>query len=290
MKTIDVSIVQPLLPPRPADAHKGTFGHIFIIAGSRGLTGAAKLAAMAAGRSGVGLVTVGVPRPLGDIVGAGLLEAMTLMLPATKEETLSREAIEPPLEFASTKNAVALGPGLSQHPETAAFVREFVSRCPVPLVVDADGLNCLAGAVEIVAARKAETILTPHPGEMARLTGLSTKDIQADREGVTARFAAAWHCVVALKGAGTVVAAPNGKVFVNTTGNSGMATGGTGDVLTGLIGGLLAQGMTALDAALLGVYLHGLAGDLAAHAMTQRGLIASDIVNNLGNAWRQLEH
>lgn len=287
---INIDLVRPLLPPRPADGHKGTFGHIFIIAGSRGFTGAAKLAAMASGRSGVGLVTVGVPRSLGDVIGAGLLEAMTLPLRATKEETLSRDAVAPALEFASIKNAVALGPGLSQHPETVAFVREFVSRCPIPLVVDADGLNCLAGSVEIVAARKAETVLTPHPGEMARLTGLSTKEIQGDREGIATRFAAEWRCVIALKGAGTVVAAPNGEVFVNTTGNSGMATGGTGDVLTGLLGGLLAQGMTARDAALLGVYIHGLAGDLAARAMTQRGLIASDIVNHLGNAWRELEH
>ncbi|MEK7792900.1 MAG: NAD(P)H-hydrate dehydratase [Candidatus Hydrogenedentota bacterium] len=289
VKIIDVLAVRPLLPPRPADAHKGTFGHVFIVAGSRGFSGAAKLAALAAGRSGVGLVTVGVPRSLGDIVGAGLLEAMTFMLPATKEETLSREGLDSALEFASTKNAVALGPGLSQHSETAAFVREFAVGCPVPLLIDADGLNCLSGSMGIVAARTADTVLTPHPGEMARLTGLSTKEVQADREGVAARFAASWGCVVVLKGAGTVVAVPNGEVFVNTTGNSGMATGGTGDVLTGLIGGLLAQGMTALDAALLGVYLHGFAGDLAAREMTQSGLIASDIVDHLGNAWRMLE-
>jgi len=278
-----------LLPERPRDAHKGTFGHVFLLAGSRGFTGAAKLAAEGALRAGAGLATVGVPRPLADIIATALTEAMSLPLPSTEAESLASEALRPALEFASSKQAVVLGPGLSQQPETTTFVREFVRQCPIPLLVDADGLNCLSGGTAALAEAEAPCIVTPHPGEMARLTGLSTREVQDDREGAARRFAADHGCVVVLKGHGTVIAGESGECYVNATGNSGMATGGTGDVLAGLLGGLMAQGMACIDAAQLGVFAHGLAGDIAAASMTERGVIARDLLGCVPKAWHRIE-
>lgn len=291
MATLEIvpELLRTRLPERPATGHKGTFGHLFVIAGSRGFTGAAKLTCEAAGRAGAGLVTAGVPRPLGDVVAAGLTETMSLLLPATTEESVALDAVEPALEFAADKTAVALGPGLSQHPGTREFVLEFVRQCPVPFVVDADGLNCLSSNTAVLNQKKAPCVLTPHPGEMARLTGLSTEEVQANREKTALDFARENKCTVVLKGNASIVADEAGETLVNPTGNSGLATGGTGDVLTGIVGGLLAQGMTCFNAATLGVYLHGLAGDLAAHAMTERALIASDVIAHLPAAWRALE-
>ncbi len=286
---LSAQMVGSLLPARPPEGHKGAFGHVFILAGSRGFTGAAKLAAEAASRSGVGLVTAGVPQPLGDVVAAGLLEAMTLPLPFTGGETLAYAALAPALAFADTKQAVVLGPGLSLHPDTRRFVEEFVRRCAAPLLIDADGLNALSRDLSPLDAPENVRVLTPHPGEMARLTGTTPTQVQKDREGIALRFAERHRCVLVLKGHRTVVAEPGGSCCVNPTGNSGMGTGGTGDVLSGLIGGLLAQGMSAFDAARIGVYVHGLAGDIAAEEMTQRGMIARDVVNAIPRAWRLLE-
>lgn len=289
-RLIDKDFVRTLLPARPEAAHKGTFGHVFIIAGSRGFTGAAKLAADGAARSGAGLVTVGTPRTLGDVIASALTEPMSLLLPATEQESVSEAAIEPALAFAADKNAVVLGPGLSQHPETCRFVRAFVRRCSAPMIVDADALNCLAGAAEVLERKDgAARIVTPHPGEMARLAQRSTAEIQLNRAAAAAAFATLHACVVVLKGHQTIVTDGPGNVFTNPTGNSGLATGGTGDVLAGLVGGLLAQGMTALHAAVLGVYLHGLAGDLAAQAFSERGMIAGDVVAAIPGAWRAIE-
>ncbi|MCH7960333.1 MAG: NAD(P)H-hydrate dehydratase [Candidatus Hydrogenedentes bacterium] len=281
--------VRDVLPERPVDGHKGTFGHLFAIAGSRGFTGAAKLTCRAAGRSGVGLVTLGVPHTLSDVVGASLLETMSIGLAATDRATLARAAVAPALEYAEGKQAVVLGPGISQHEETKAFVHEFVPQCSVPLLIDADGLNAIATDLDALDRRTGPTVLTPHPGEMARLSGLSTKRIQADRDIVALEFAERHSCVVVLKGHRTVVANPEGEYFINETGNSGMATGGTGDVLAGLIGGLMAQGVEAFDAALIGVFLHGLAGDIAAENMTERAMLAGDLVESLPDAWRVVE-
>ena len=286
---ISREMVRGLVPERPCTGHKGTFGHVFIIAGSRGFTGAAKLACEGAARSGVGLVTAGVPRPLGDIVAASLVEAMSVLLPATEAQSLSLDAVEPALEFASTKQAVVLGPGLSQHAGTRGFVIEFARRCPAPMLIDADGLNALSAEPDALLESAGPRVLTPHPGEMARLMGRTTTDVQRDRESVATEAASRYGCVVVLKGHRTVVADSAGEVFINPTGNAGLATGGTGDVLAGLAGGLLAQGMEPMHAALLGVYVHGLAGDCAAKAMTQRGMIASDVANAIPEAWRAIE-
>lgn len=286
---IDIQMARSLLPVRPADGHKGTFGHVFVAGGARGYTGAVKMAALAAARSGAGLVTAGIPETLADVIAASLLEVMTLPLPATDTAGLSDAGVAAALEFAAGRDAVVLGPGIGQHPQTQRFVLEFAAACPAPLVIDADGLNALCGDLGVLRRVQAPVILTPHPGEMARLTGRTVRDVQSGRERIAAAFAVQYGCIVVLKGHGTVVAAPEASLHINTTGNAGMATGGTGDVLSGLTGGLLAQKMAPLDAALLGVYTHGLAGDLAAAEKTQRGMIASDLIDMLPAAWHKLE-
>jgi ADP-dependent NAD(P)H-hydrate dehydratase / NAD(P)H-hydrate epimerase len=281
--------VHALLPARPAEGHKGDFGHCFVLAGSRGFTGAAKLACEAAGRSGAALVTLGVPDSLGDALAAALTESMSLLLPATLAESFSERALEPALRFAAKVQAVVLGPGLSRHPETVRFAQAFAAQCPIPLVVDADGLNALSETPAVMTAIHAPCILTPHPGEMARLMGSTAQSIQDDRESNARRLADKTKFVVVLKGHRTVIAGPDGSVAVNPTGNHGLAKGGTGDVLAGLLGGLLAQGMTPFPAACLGVYLHGLAGDIAAERYTARGMTASDVIHALPDAWRIIE-
>ena len=288
-REIDVEMLCSLLPERPETAHKGSFGHVFIIAGSRGFTGAAKLACEAALRSGVGLVTVGIPKPLGDIMACSLIEAMSLVLPSTRTETLSSKALGPALKFSKNKQAVVLGPGLSQQTETCDFVLGFIEKCSVPLLIDADGLNCLSMQLRVLKRSKAPIVITPHPGEMARLTGLSTADIQNNREKVASDFAQEYGCVVVLKGHRTIVSGGHENVFINPTGNSGMASGGTGDVLSGLIGGLMAQGISTLDAALIGTYMHGLAGDFASAVMTERGMKAGDVIETIPEAWEIIE-
>ncbi|MBN2307428.1 MAG: NAD(P)H-hydrate dehydratase [Candidatus Hydrogenedentes bacterium] len=289
MTETTLDMVRSLLPARPPESHKGTFGHVLILAGSRGFTGAARLAATAAGRSGAGLVTVGVPESLGDVVGAALLEAMSLPLPETEAESFSAAAVAPALASAAARQAVVLGPGISQHPETRQFVLDFVRQCPTPLLIDADGLNALSAAPEVLNEAAARVVVTPHPGEMARLCGQSVGEVQRARERTAAQFAERHGYVVVLKGQRSVIAAEDGICRVNPTGNAGLATGGTGDVLSGLIGGLMAQGMDAFNAAVLGVYVHGKAGDLAAERMTQRGMLAGDVLDAIPQAWRELE-
>jgi NAD(P)H-hydrate epimerase len=197
--------------------------------------------------------------------------------------------VESALEFASTKNAVVLGPGLSLHPETQAFVLKFVRHCAVPLLVDADGLNALSVKPSTLQERKTPCVITPHPGEMGRLLKLKTETVQGNREGVAIEAARRFGCTAVLKGHRTVVADVTGEVFVNPTGNNGLAKGGTGDVLSGIIGALVAQGLGAFPAALLGVYAHGLSADIAARGKTPRGMTASDVVECLPAAWRVIE-
>ena len=280
-------MVRALLPHRPDDGHKGTFGHLVVIGGSRGFTGAVKLTCEAAARSGVGLVTAAVPRRLGDLVAAGLLEVMPRLLPDTRDECLAHNAVQPALDFAEGKNAVVLGPGMSTHDEARDFALAFTRKCPLPMLLDADGLNNIAHDLHVLDVG-APRVVTPHPGEMARLLGVHTKDVQSDREELASYFAKKHRCVVVLKGYRSVIA-DREFVYVNPSGNSGMATGGTGDVLSGIIGGLLAQGMKTLDSALLGTYVHGLAGDVALKAKTARGMIARDVIESLPEAWRLLE-
>ena len=275
---LDAASIRSLLPIRHRTAHKGTFGHAGLIAGSAGKTGAAAMAAMAALRVGAGLVTVATPRSVSDVLEAKLLEAMTFPAPETEARTLSKQALESLRAFAADKTALAIGPGIGTHPDTQTLVHNLLVEVNKPMVLDADGINAVAGHREMLSRAGGPLILTPHPGEMARLLGITSAEVQRDRLGMAARLACEQHVYVVLKGAGTIVAGPDGRLAVNSTGNPGMATAGTGDVLTGIITGLLAQGLSAWDAACAGVYLHGLAGDLAASEQGEMGLIAGDVI------------
>jgi NAD(P)H-hydrate epimerase len=276
------------LAPRQRDAHKGTFGHALLVAGSPGKAGAAILAARAAVRSGAGLVTVAVPEPILETVDLGSLESMTLALSsATMSQELS-QALE-------GKAVLAVGPGLGQDEPAVRLIRELVTAsggAELPLVLDADGINAYAGHAVDLVRRKAPTVLTPHPGELGRLLGVSAKDVQADRLGAARRAARETGAIVVLKGARTLIAEPGGNVWVSPTGNPGMATGGSGDVLTGLTAGLIAQrdayGLEVLDAVLLAVYLHGLAGDLAVAEKGENALAAGDLIEFLPAAFARV--
>lgn len=277
----------PTLPARPSDAHKGTFGRALIMAGSRGMSGAAALAGLGALRGGAGLVSVFVPREIQGIVASIEPSYMTVGAPASIEGQFTEDALLRLESHLDSCDAMGCGPGWGQSEELQQIVGWLITNVQRPLVVDADAINLLAGRLEWLNHAPAPRILTPHPGEFARLVELDTQAVQANRQELAAEFAAKHHVVVVLKGAGTIVTDGN-QVAVNPTGNSGMATGGTGDVLTGLITALLAQGLQPFEAARLGVYLHGLAGDLAAEALSQPALIASDLARFIGPAWLSL--
>ncbi len=267
-----------LLPSRQPNTHKGDFGHLFVLAGSPGKTGAATMVCEAAVRVGAGLVTLGIPESLNPILEVKLTEAMTEPLPETKEKTLSLSALNRIRELMFRKTALSIGPGLSLNPQTTRLVQKVLRENNLPVVIDADGLTALTGKTEILKRSRAPIILTPHPGEMARLLGVSIQEIQQNRMEVARKFAEDNKVILVLKGARSLVASPEGEVFVNPTGNPGMASGGMGDVLTGMIGGFLAQGMPALEATKLGVFLHGLVGDFVAHKKGERGLAATDLI------------
>jgi len=280
--------VRMLLPRRPRSAHKGDFGRVLVIAGSLGMTGAACLCAEGALRVGAGLVTVGCPVGINDILEAKLTEAMTFPLPETYSRTLDTRALAPILELAEEASVIAIGPGLSREPETAVLVRRLVARVGKPMVIDADGLNALADAAVILEGGHAPAVLTPHPGEMGRLMGASPAAVQAKRGHFAQAAADRCHSVIILKGACALVAESGRALTVNPTGNPGMATGGTGDVLTGMVAGLIAQGLLPFEAAAAGAYLHGLAGDLAARRLGQASLLAGDVLTAVPEAIRQV--
>ncbi len=273
---------------RDAGAHKGDFGHVLLVAGSPGKAGAAILGAQGAVRGGAGLVTAAVPQPILPTVEVASLESMTLALSAGPDGALAAGASAEALAAAVGKQAVAIGPGLGTTPATVGAVRRLLAELPVPAIVDADGLNVFAGRLEELRQRPAATVLTPHPGEMARLLGISSREVQTDRLAAARQAAAASGAVVVLKGYRTVIADPQEGVWVNPTGNAGMATGGSGDVLTGLLAALVAQGYEPLLGSLMAVYLHGLAGDLAAETYGREALRAGDLVAALPAAFERL--
>jgi len=275
------------LPERPPAAHKGDFGHGVILAGSPGKAGAAVLAARGAVRGGAGLVTAAVPAPLLATVDGASLESMSLPLPATDEGALAEAAVDELLAFLDDKSALALGPGLGQGDATVAAIRRLAREAPVPLVLDADGVNAFAGRAGELRERSAPTVITPHPGEMGRLLGLAGSEIQADRPVAARRAARETGALVVLKGYQTLVATPAGDVHLGPTGNPGMATGGSGDVLTGLLLALVGR-LEPLPAACLGVYLHGLAGDLAVEIYGPESLAAGDLLETLPDAFEAL--
>ncbi len=283
---LDRDAMQDVIGKRRSDAHKGDFGHLMVVSGSPGKTGAAVLAAKGALRTGVGLVSVATPNNLVPIIQSQIAEAMCVPSAESIEGTLGIGSEKELLRAMEKMDSCAIGPGLSTHYETVQVVRSLIQRLKIPAVIDADGLNALAGFTDILKKVKAPVIVTPHPSEMGRLLGISSDEIQKDRIGVASDFARKYKITVVLKGAATVVATQHGWVFVNSTGNPGMATGGTGDVLTGMIGSFLAQGYGASQAACLGVYLHGLAGDLAAGEKGEASMIAGDLIEKIPEAIR----
>jgi NAD(P)H-hydrate epimerase len=276
------------IPPRKQDTHKGDFGHAFILAGSAGMTGAAYLASQAALLAGSGIVTCGIPASLNAIMEVKLTEAMTLPLPETKSASFSLAAEKEILDFSKKIDVVAIGPGLSRHKETQELVRNLLKRINKPVVLDADGVIALKGHCDILEKRSEPTVLTPHPGEMAYLIGKDKGEIQKNREKTASDFAKKHEAILVLKGRQTVVANSRGETYINKTGNSGMSTAGVGDVLTGMISSFVGQGINPYSAAAIGAYLHGMAGDIAAEEKGQFSLIASDLLDKLPQAIKQV--
>jgi len=285
--------VAPLLAPRPRDSNKGMYGHVLVVGGSRGKAGAAAMAGFSALRSGAGLVTVSTPRCVLPTVAGFHPELMTEPLEETGDGTISTHALEAIEQLAAKKTVVAIGPGISRNEETAEVVRKIVANTDVPLVLDADGLNAFEHHRDELKGNDRTLVLTPHPGEMSRLTGLATAAIQRDRINVARKFAQEHGVILVLKGDRTIVANPEGEAWVNPTGNPGMATGGTGDILTGMIAGLLAQfPQRPFETVLAAVYLHGSAGDIACYALGpirsgEQCLVATDLIRAMPNAFRQ---
>jgi len=285
---LEIADVRPSFPPRDLDAHKGRFGHLLVVAGSLGKTGAAVLAGRAALRSGVGLCTLAAPASQQPIVAAQAPEYMTEALPETAAQSLSLEAKDRLRELARRMDAVAIGPGLSLDPETQELARGLIRDLEQPMVVDADALSALAGHLDLLRHAAGPRVLTPHPGEMARMLGTTIEAVQADRIELARTFAREHGVAIALKGAHTVIGGPDGHVAINPTGNPGMAKGGSGDVLTGIVGALLAREIEPAAALRAGCYLHGLAGDVAARERGEYAMLASDIIESLPAALRAL--
>ncbi|HPN66898.1 MAG TPA: NAD(P)H-hydrate dehydratase [Candidatus Omnitrophota bacterium] len=272
------------IPKRRKNTNKGDYGHVLVIAGAPGFTGAAALCARATLLCGSGLSTLGIARGLNTILARKLTEVMTKPLPETKSGALSEKAFAPIMEFSKKADCVAIGPGLSRDPSTQRLVRKLIVSLRKPMVLDADGLNAIEGCAPLLKRARASVVVTPHPGEMARLTGMRVEDISRNKERVAKTFANKYNVVCVLKGHRTVVARPQGKQYVNKTGNPGMAKGGTGDVLTGMIASFIGQGMGPFEAASLSVYLHGLAGDLAAKEKGEASMLASDLLDKIPEA------
>ena len=276
--------------PRKPDGNKGNYGHALIVAGSVGKSGAAVMASWAALRIGAGLVTAAVPEPVLPLVAVPNPEVMTEPLPATDTGSISLRALEYERfnGIVKGKSVIGIGPGLTTQTETVQFVRAVVGKyLDLPIVLDADGLNAFDGHAQQLKAARKMLAVTPHPGEMARLVGSDTKQIQSQRLEVARKAAAEWNAFVILKGHQTVIAAPNGDAWINSTGNAGMATGGTGDVLTGMLAGLVAQHGAGAAALCFGVYLHGLAGDIAYADSGQAPLMATDLIRSIPRAYQQ---
>lgn len=277
-----------LIPSREKNSHKGSFGHVLVIAGSIGKGGAAAMTSISCLRAGSGLVTLATPQSVQPIVAEKLTEIMTSPLPETYDKTISLSAMDEIMKLIRDKDVIAIGPGLTIHKDTAAVVRRLIKESEIPIVIDADGINALIDHIDILKERRVATILTPHPGEMGRLIGKSTADVQKDRIGTARNFAMSHNVFLVLKGANTVIAEPSGKVYISPTGNPGMATAGTGDALTGIIAGFIAQMNDVSAGVRLGVFLHGLAGDIAAKDVGMISMIAGDLIDRIPAAFRHL--
>ncbi len=280
--------VAPLIGPRPADSNKGLHGHVLVIGGSLGKAGAPAMSGMAALHSGAGLSTVATPKSVLGTVAGFYPELMTAPLAETQAGTISLLALKGLDTLAEKMSVLAIGPGVSRHPHTAKMVRGLVAKSEIPMVVDADGLNAFEGHSTALNGKKRTLVITPHPGEMARLIGATTGEVQKDRLGVARKFARQHALVVVLKGHRTLVVTPDGEAWVNMTGNPGMATGGTGDILTGMVAAMMAQHPQAVTAAVVAaVYLHGLAGDVMRERRGEHSLVATDLLEGLPEAFRR---
>jgi ADP-dependent NAD(P)H-hydrate dehydratase / NAD(P)H-hydrate epimerase len=288
MNVITARDVAPLMGPRPVESNKGSYGHALVVGGSLGKAGAAAMAGIAALRVGAGLSTVAAPKSVLGTVAGFHPELMTEPLPETDLGTISSRAQGRIEELAKGKTVLAIGPGISRNPQTAELVRDLVAKIQLPMVVDADGLNAFEGRTGGLNGTGRTLVITPHPGEMARLAGCTIADVQKDRLGVARKFASEHELIVVLKGHRTVVARPDGEVWVNTTGNPGMATGGTGDILTGMVAGMIAQhSKDAFLSVLAAVHLHGLAGDVMRETVGEHSLVATDLLGGLPEAFRR---
>ena len=291
LSLITEDFVRQSIPFRPPDGHKGTFGKALILGGSVGMSGAVALAANACMRCGIGLTYAGVPASLADVVDAEATEPVILPLPEVgKRRVLALRGLGKIVEVFDSVDAVAIGPGLSRHHETQELTRRLIARRTKPTTLDADGLNAFEKDSSVLESQSdIPLIITPHVGEMARLLGRSNESVAAERESAAREAAARFHCIAVMKGAPTFIGEPGGQVYLNPTGNSGMASGGVGDVLTGIIVSFLAQKCEPLTAALMGVYIHGLAGDFAAADFGERAMVASDMVAALPDVLVHLE-
>ncbi|MBA4393967.1 MAG: NAD(P)H-hydrate dehydratase, partial [Desulfobacca sp.] len=279
---LEAELMAPWLPERDPEGHKGSYGHGLVLAGSKGKTGAAALTCLGALRAGAGLVTLGLPESLNAIMEIKLTEAMTEPLPEGRPGHLGPKALDRIVTLLKGKKGLAIGPGLSTSLGTKDLVFNLLKKInSIPMVIDADGLNILAESPELLSDLAEKTILTPHPGEMARLTGRPLKEIQADRIGVTRDFSRKYGLVVVLKGARTIIADPEGPVYLNPVAHSVLASGGTGDILTGLILGFLSQGLSPIQSACLGVFLHGQAGVWLARERGGQGILASELLDKI---------
>jgi hydroxyethylthiazole kinase-like uncharacterized protein yjeF len=288
LNVITARDVAPLIGPRPEESNKGNYGHVLLVGGSLGKSGSVAMAGMAALRAGAGLSSVATPRSVLGTVAGFHPELMTEPLPETEAGTISTSALDRIVELAKGKTVVAIGPGISREPQTSELVRALVAKLQLPLVVDADGLNAFEGRTVELNGRGRTLVITPHPGEMARLVGCSIADVQKDRSGVARKFAREHELIVVLKGHRTLVVQPDGEAWVNTTGNPGMATGGTGDILTGMVAGMIAQhSKDPFAAVLAAVHLHGLAGDVMCERVGEHSLVATDLLQGLPEAFRR---
>jgi hydroxyethylthiazole kinase-like uncharacterized protein yjeF len=286
--TLDDVEAAQMLRPRPRDSHKGTFGKVAVIAGSTGLTGAAHLSSLAALRTGAGLVTLGIPAALNPVMEQKLTEVMTYPLEDRGLGHLVTESLRDITELLKDKDVLAFGPGCGKNQGVFEILRNILGHFHIPIVIDADGLNHISRDMSLLRTHHAPVILTPHPGEMSRLTGLGVEEILSRPVETAARAAAKYSCIVLLKGAASIVAEPGGKVYINASGNAGMAKGGSGDVLTGMIASFIAQGYPPFEATVLGCYIHGRAGEEAAGRLGETGMIAGDLIDAIPGTFLSL--
>lgn len=288
MKETDRLLFNKAVFNRPDDSNKGTLGSLLCICGSYGMAGAAIMAGKAALRCGIGLLKIAVPKSIYPVCATNILESVYYPLEETSNGVISSKNTDFLLEMCEKSSAVVIGCGLSVCDDTKNLVQSVITNCEKPLVIDADALNCICNKPEILKNLKAPATITPHPGEMARLLHSTPKTVNSNRENTAIDFAKKFGVVTVLKGAGTIIASPDGEVYINHTGNSGMATGGSGDVLSGIIGSLLAQGASPINAAAAGVFLHGTIGDLAAEKLGKISMLPTDMIDMIPTAYLKL--